>query len=154
MKYYITKLFVLLLVSVSLTGCLNDLFEQDDQTFDGTPQLEFRPQTDTYDEDEGEIEVLVQLIGPQRDSDISVFFEVNSSETDAIEGTHYDLVSSSPVTLAANTSAASVTINLNGTSLSDGETRTLVLTLSDQNEVLPAENLKNYTLTIEGLDGN
>lgn len=150
------RITLLALFSASLlfTGCLNDLFEQDSQVFDGEPQLEFRPQTDTFDEDEGEIEVLVQLIGPQRDSDISVDFSVNSSETDAVAGTHYSIATSSPVTLAANTSAATITINLNGTTLDDGDIRTLVLTLDESNEVTPAENLKNYTLTIEGVDGN
>src|SRR6056297_3053697 len=152
-KSYITIL-TLFCVSFLLSGCLNDLFEQDSQVFDGEPQLEFRPQTDTYDEDEGTIEVLVQLIGPQRDSDISVQFSVNSGETDAVAGTHYSLVTSSPVTLAANSSAATVTIDLNGTTLDDGQIRTLVLTLDEGNEVTPAENLKNYTLTIEGVDGN
>jgi hypothetical protein len=152
-KIYI-RILTLICVSVLLTGCLNDLFEQDSQTFDGEPQLEFRPQTDTFDEDEGTIDVLVQLIGPQRDSDISVDFSVNSGETDAVAGTHYSLATSSPVTLAANSSAATVSINLNGTALDDGEIRTLVLTLDEGNEVTPAENLKNYTLTIEGIDGN
>lgn len=148
------RILTLLLVSLFLNGCLNDLFEQKDQTFQGEPKLEFRPQTDTFDEDEGTIDVLVQLIGPQRGSDLSVAFSVNSAETDAVEGTHYELVTSSPVTLAANSSATAVTINLNGTTLDDGEVRTLVLTLDENNEVEPAENLKNYTLTIEGVDGN
>ena len=148
------KLLTVLCVSFLLTGCLNDLFEQDPQTYQGDPQLEFRPQTDTYAEDEGTIEVLVQLIGRQRGSDLTVNFSVNSSESDAVEGTHYTLGNTSPVTLSANSSAATVSINLNGTSLGDGEFRTLVLTLDDNNEVRPAENLKNYTLTIEGVDGN
>jgi hypothetical protein len=152
-KIYI-RILTLFCVSLLLTGCLNDLFDQDSQTFDMEPQLEFRPQTDTFDEDEGTIEVLVQLIGPQRGSDISVAYSVNTGETDAVAGTHYSLVSSSPVTLAANSSAATVTIDLNGTTLDDGDVRTLVLTLDEGNEVTPAENLKNYTLTIEGLDGN
>lgn len=148
------RILTLLFVPLFLSGCLNDLFEQKSQTFDGEPKLEFRPQNDTFDEDEGTIEVLVQLIGPQRESDLSVAFSVNTSETDAESGTHYNLVTSSPVTLAANSSAATVTIDLNGTTLDDGEVRTLVLTLDEGNEVTPAENLKNYTLTIEGVDGN
>lgn len=155
MKNKITiRILTLLLVSIFLNGCLNDLFEQKSQTFEGEPQLEFKPQTDTFDEDEGTIEVLVQLIGPQRSSDISVDFSVNSDETDAVAGTHYELVTSSPVTIAANSSSATITINLNGTTLDGGEFRTLVLTLDESNEVKPAENLKSYTLTIEGVDGN
>lgn len=141
-KFYI-RILTLFCVSLLLTGCLNDLFDQDSQTFDMEPQLEFRPQNDTFDEDEGTIEVLVQLIGPQRESDISVAFSVNSGETDAVAGTHYTLVTSSPVTLAANSSAATVTIDLNGTTLDDGDVRTLFLTLDEGNEVTPAENLKN-----------
>lgn len=148
------RILTLLLVSVFLNGCLNDLFEQKSQTYEGESLLEFRPQTDTFDEDEGTIDVLVQLIGPQRDSDLSVAFSVNTGETDAVAGTHYQLVTSSPVTLAANSSAATVSINLSGTTLDEGEIRTLVLTLDESNEVKPAENLKSYTLTIEGVDGN
>lgn len=148
------ELLVLLLISVSLTGCLNDLFSQKDLTYQDDPQLEFRPLNATEAEDAGAVEVLVQLIGPQQDSDTPISFSVNSSETDAVEGTHYDLATSSPVSLAANSSAATITINLNGTTLNDGEIRTLVLTLDESNEITPAENLKTHTLIIEGVDGN
>lgn len=155
MKNRITiKLLTLCMVSLLLSGCLNDLFEQEDQTYQGDPQLEFRPQTDTFDEDEGTISVLVQLIGPHQSSAITVNYEVNSAETDAVAGTHYELTTSSPVTIAPNSSSATIQIELNGTSLNEGEFRTLVLTLTSDNEVRPAANLRNYTLTIEGIDGN
>lgn len=140
-----------LLVSLFLTGCLNDLFEQEDQTYQGEAKLEFWPQTDTFDEDEGEVEVLIQLIGVQRSSDLSVNFSVDE-ETTAEAGTHYELLSTSPATIPANSSSAVVTINLNGNSLPEGENRTLILRLDSGGEVEPAENLDTYELTIEGVE--
>ena len=146
------RLLSFLLVSIVLTGCLNDLFEQEDQTYQGEAKLEFRPQTDTFDEDEGEIEVLVQLIGSQRGSDTSVGFSVSQDETTAESGTHYEIATTSPVTIPANASSASITINLNGSSLEEGDTETLVLSLDSGGEIEPAENLRTYTLTIEGVE--
>ncbi|MCW9707581.1 Calx-beta domain-containing protein [Fodinibius salsisoli] len=140
-----------LLVSLFLTGCLNDLFEQEDQTYQGEAKLEFRPQTDTFDEDEGEVEVLIQLIGAQRDNDVSVNFLVDE-ETTAEAGTHYELLSTSPVTIPANSSSAAVTINLDGNSLPEGEIRTLFLRLENRGDVEPAQNLDTYELTIEGVE--
>ncbi|NGP89254.1 BT_3987 domain-containing protein [Fodinibius halophilus] len=149
-EHIVYKLFVITLVSLFLTGCLNDLFEQKKLTFEDDPKLEFRPQDDTYSEDEGEIEVLVQLIGSQREKDLSVGFSVNSDTTTAVAGTHYELKTTSPVTIPAGSSSTTVTIDLNGTSLAGGEFKILGLTIDSGGEVEPAENLKSYVLTIEG----
>lgn len=148
------KLFTVVLVAILFSGCLNELLPEKELTYQGESQLEFKPQTETYAEDEGTVNLKVQLIGPQRDSDLSVAFSVNADKTDAVAGTHYSLATPSPVTLTANSSSATVTLNLNGTSLDAGQTRTLVLTLDESNKVKPAPNLKSSTITIEGVDGN
>lgn len=153
-KKIVQHFSIVLIVSLFILSGCSDLFPEKDLTYQGETLVEFSPRDDTYNEDEGEIEVRVQLIGPQRDSDLSIDFSVNSSETDAVEGTHYDLITSSPVTIPANSSWGTITIDLNGTSLDEGESRVLVLTLEGGGGVEPAENLKTYTLTIEGVAGN
>lgn len=151
-KSYV-KLVILLLMTITFTGCLNDLFDENDLTFQQDPQLEFRPTSVNEDEDEGASEYLIQLIGPQRDSDLSVSFSVDASQTDAVAGTHYSIPSTS-ATIAANTSSATVTVNFNGTGLDAGQQRVLALVIDEGGEVRPAPNLKTLIITIDGVDGN
>lgn len=144
------KLIVLALIPLLFVGCLDDLFDEGDveNTFDGPAQLEFKPLQAEFNLAAGQGAIQVQLIGPQRDSDLSVSFSVDGSSS-AVQGTHYTFQTTSPVTIESGTSSANVVINLIEDSL-DGETVRLTLTLDDGNEVQPAENLKTSNIFITG----
>lgn len=146
-----------LLLSVAVGAC--DMFEQRDRTFTDDPKLEFYPLTQGVDEadlddsssDQTTVTTNIQLIGPQRDSNLSVDFVVEDSST-AEEGVHYTLPSTS-ATIDANSSAAEVSVTVLNNDQDDGGTNhELFLTLQDSQGVEAAENLKTYTLTLVGSD--
>ena len=147
---------VLLLAGVLVAGC--DFFEQRDRTFDDDPKLEFFPLSETVDEGDAEaaggtltVETSIQLIGRQRDSDLTVNYTVADSST-AEEGTHFTLPATS-ATLPANSSTVPVEVNVLDNNQDDGGTNyVLYLNLQEDNEIEPAENLKTFTLTIRGAD--
>ncbi|MFB6247245.1 MAG: hypothetical protein ABEL97_01600 [Salinibacter sp.] len=140
----------------SLTAC--DLFERRDRTFQGDSKLEFFPLTATVDE--GDIEAAggslslttsIQLIGPQRDSELPITFTVADSST-AVEGTHYTLPSTS-ATLPADSSSVPVQVNVLDNNADDGDQNyVLFLNLQTSNGVAPAENLRTFRLTLRGED--
>jgi len=141
------KLPLLLLFAVLFAGC-DSLFDQGDieKTYDGPDVVAFFPlqlQTRVVN---NQAVVQVQLIGPQRSSDLSVRFSVDGAST-AVAGTHYNIATSSPVTIPANSSTANIVINMVPGSLAAGEVR-LLLTLEGADGVAPAENLKRSTIFI------
>jgi hypothetical protein len=150
------------LAGALMTGC--DFFEQRDRTYTDDPKLEFFPLSETIDEGATDgntdttITTAVQLIGPQRDSDLSVNFsvvdtiEIGDEAEYAEEGVHYSLPSTS-TTIPANASSGEVEITVLDNDQADaGQNYVLFLTLEESNGVEPAENLKTYTLTIRGTD--
>lgn len=148
-------LLAFVLAGVLVTGC--DFFEQRDRTYTDDPKLEFFPLSETIDEgatdgnSDTTITTAVQLIGPQRDSDLSVDFSVADS-SEAEEGVHYSL-SSTSTTIPANASSAEVEITVLDNDQDDSDSNyPLYLVLQESNGVEPAENLKTYTLTIRGTD--
>ncbi|MBN2731254.1 MAG: DUF4843 domain-containing protein [Balneolaceae bacterium] len=152
----LVKIVTVIVASLFLSGCLNDLFEQENKRFQDNPKIEFRPlnqvvsDADVDDFDPSE-PLKVQLIGEQRSSDLSVSFVVDEENSTAEAGTHYNLVTSSPITLPANASVTGpIEIEVIENSVPDGEVVELVLILQDADGVEAAENLKTYTLTIEG----
>lgn len=152
----LVKIVTVIVASLFLSGCLNDLFEQENKRFQDNPKIEFRPlnqvvsDSDVDDFDPSE-PLKVQLIGEQRSSDLSVSFVVDEENSTAEAGTHYNLVTSSPITLPANSSVTGpIEIEVIENSVPDGEVMELVLVLQDADGVEAAENLKTYTLTIEG----
>jgi hypothetical protein len=137
------------LLGVSLSAC--DFFEQRDRSYQGPPQLEFAPLTETVDEGDGAITTNVQLIGPQRDSALPVSYVVDDSST-AVEGTHFNLASTS-VSIDAGESAADVEIDILDNDADDGDTNyVLYLSLQESDGVEPAANLRTFVLTIRGTD--
>ena len=139
------------LLSLSLSAC--DTFDQRDRSYQGPPQLEFAPLTETVDEGDGTISTNVQLIGPQRDSALPVTFTVDDSST-AVEGTHFDIASTS-VSIDAGESTADVGIDVLDNDANDGDTNyVLYLSLQESDDVEAAANLRTYTLTIRGTDEN
>ncbi|HLR31194.1 MAG TPA: hypothetical protein VK074_01810 [Fodinibius sp.] len=155
-KVNLYKLLAVAMLPIFLGGCLNGLFDDGKITYDGPTQLEFVPLSQTVTIGAGETgstSVNVQLIGEQRGQDLPVSFVVadTADQHTAVEGVHYTL-STTSVTIAANSSSASFEINLIGDNLEAGDSVQLVLDLqgnSDQN-IEAAEELKRYVLTIQG----
>jgi len=146
------KLIILAIVPLLFVGCLNDLFDKGDaeKVFDGPAQIEFKPLQSEFNLSAGQATVQIQLIGAHRDSDLSVSFTAaGAGNNPAVAGTHYNVSTSSPATIAAGTSAVTVVIDLIEDSL-DGETVQLQFNLSDDNEVEPAENLRTANVFISG----
>jgi hypothetical protein len=142
-------ILVLAVLGLSLSAC--DMFEQRDRTYQGDPQIEFAPLSETVDEGDGTVTTSIQLIGEQRDSALPVSFTVGDQST-AVEGTHYTLGSTS-TSIPANANSVDVTIEVLDNDQDDGDTNyELFLTLQDSDNVQAAENLKTFTLTIRGTD--
>lgn len=140
----------LILALVATLGTACDSLQQRDRTFDDDPKLEFVPLSNTVDEGDGNQTVNIQLIGPQRDSDLPVSFSVADSST-AEEGVHYSL-SSTSATIPANSSRTEIQIQVLDDDRENGDSNLLLyLNLQDSEGVAAAENLKTHTLTIRGL---
>lgn len=136
------KLIILALLPLFLVGC-NDLFDtgDTDKVYTGPPLLEFFPLQQEVNQDDGTITVSVQLIGEQRTSDLQANFTVDGSST-AVAGTHYNILTSSPVTIAAGTSKVDIEVEVIDGSLAAGASSvTLILNLEGTNEVQADPNL-------------
>lgn len=152
---FLRLLLVLGLIG-SLTAC--DLFERRDRSYQGDPKLEFFPLSASIDESDIEaaggtasVATSIQLIGRQRDSDLSITYTVDDSST-AEEGTHFTLPATS-ATLPADSSSVPVQVNVLDNSMDDGgQNYVLFLSLQESNGVEPAENLQTFRLTIRGED--
>ena len=73
-------------------------------------------------------------------------------ESTAEEGVHYEL-NSTTATIAAGSSSTDVSFEVLDNDMDDGDTvYELLLELQEAEDVEPAENLKTYTLSIEGQD--
>ncbi|MCS3637478.1 BT_3987 domain-containing protein [Salinibacter ruber] len=154
-------------IALLLTGC--DLFEQRNRTFDDDPRIEFFPTSATVSESDldasgseaASVEIEVQLIGPQRNSELPVSFSaLTPADTSlsgpnaevAEEGVHYNIPSTSS-TIPAGSSQTTVSVDVLNNSLDDGGTNyILFLNLQDSEGVAAAENLSTYRLTIRGSD--
>lgn len=145
------------LLVVPVGGC--DTFDQRDRTFSDDPRLEFSPLDAGVEEADLDgnglaqttVATNIQLIGPQRDSDLPVDFTVADSST-AQEGVHYSLPSTS-ATISANSNATEVSVTVLNNDQDDGGTNhVLYLNLQDGEDVEAATNLRTFTLTIEGSD--
>lgn len=147
------KFFKLVLITAVLPLMMGacDTLEVDNRKFDGDPKLEFAPTSETVDEGAGTVSTEIQLIGPQRSSELPVSFSVADSST-AEQGTHFNLGSTS-ATISANSSQTSVDVEVLDNNIDDGDTNyVLYLNLQDSEDVEAAENLKTFTLTIRGVD--
>ena len=147
------KLAVIVMASLLLSGCLNELFN-DGETYYNTddPKVEFVPLTAQYTlgaTQSGSYTINAQLIGEQRSEDLALSVVVIDSLTTAQEGVQYSLLATS-VTIPADSSSAAFTIDISGEGLQAGETARLVLELQGTDEVEAAENLDSHTLVIQG----
>jgi len=149
------KYTLLVLVAISIVGC-GDLFKVDDNSYQGPAKVEFTPLARTVGLTPGQsgaVGVTAQLIGEQRNSDLTFDVSVVDSLTTAVEGDHYTLPSTS-VTIPADSSSAVYAINVTGANLSEGETVNVAVELQGTDNVEPATNLKTFTLTLQGQAAN
>lgn len=149
-------LFIVVTVFVSITAC--DLFERRDRTYDLGPKLEFFPLRETVDEADvaaqgGSMTLNpeIQLIGQQRESDLTVNVTVADSSS-AVEGTHYQL-SSTSVTIPSGSSQVDLPVTVLDNDQDDGDqTHSLFLNIQGSGDVEPAGNLRTFTLNLRGAD--
>lgn len=128
---------------------MNDLFDEGDvrKTFDDDPQVEFKPLQQEVSAATGQATVAVQLIGPQRDSDLAVNFSVGGNST-AQAGVHYNITTPSPVTISAGTSVVNVVVELIPGSV-EGSPVDLYLNLEGGTGVPAAPNLDESRTIIQ-----
>jgi len=144
------KLLIAFILPLLFLGCdMNDLFDEGDvrKTFDDDPQVEFKPLQQEVSAASGQATVAVQLIGPQRDSDLAVSFSVGGNST-AQAGVHYNIVTPSPVTIAAGTSTVNVVVELVPGSV-EGAPVDLYLNLEGGDGVPAAPNLDESRTIIQ-----
>ncbi len=102
--------------------------------------------------------ILVQLVGKQSPSDITISYIKDPSNpsapagvTEAVEGVHYNLVrnNAGEVVIKGNSSAGYIYIDvLESLTSTDPDRVTLVLTLTNQGDIAPSENYKTFTYNI------
>jgi hypothetical protein len=144
------KILIAFILPLLFLGCdMNDLFDEGDvrKTFDDDPQVEFKPLQQEVSAATGQATVAVQLIGPQRDSDLAVNFSVGGNST-AQAGVHYNITTPSPVTISAGTSVVNVVVELIPGSV-EGSPVDLYLNLEGGTGVPAAPNLDESRTIIQ-----
>jgi len=118
--------------------------------YDQPSQVEFKPITATLPKGTvaapGSVTILVQLVGPQRDADLSVEYAVDPAST-AVAGTHYTASGTAgKITIPANSSSAQIVLTAIPANLATA--KKLILTLKDG--ALPVSaNYKTSTITLQ-----
>lgn len=146
------KLLIIALLPLMFMGCdMNDLFDEGDanKVYDGPTVVGFFPLQQEVAASSGTASVEVQLIGEQRNSALSVNFTVAGSST-AQAGVHYNIVTSSPVSLPANASTVDVVIELIPDNLEAGQTVRLDLNLQGGDGVEASVKLAKAEIFIAG----
>lgn len=148
-KSMMSKLLLIALIPLMFVSC-DSIFDEGDveRSYDGPPVVAFFPLETTARVSNPEVALEVQLIAPQREADLDVFFEVDTEASTAVEGTHFQFVDASPVTIEAGTSTTDLNIEL----LEDEDTEEevlLVLNITRTSaDVEPAENLRRANIFI------
>jgi uncharacterized protein YceK len=142
------KLLIAIMIPLLFVGC-DSIFDKGDaeKTFKGE-EIGFFLDSDEVNQASGTYTIEVQLIGEQRNSDVTVTF-ARDAESTAAAGTHYT-ISGNTVTIPAGESTADITVNLIDGSVAAGGEVTLILNLTDAGGVKIAPNLSEYTLFIQG----
>jgi len=144
MKYI--KYLFLFVVITSVSAC----FPENDKAFDGPTVLEFKPIAKTVKTTAaaGSADALIQLVGPQLSSNLTLAFNISPAST-AIAGTHYTVPASGSVNLAANSSSVTLPITLIPGSVTATAGVRLIINLDQAaGGIQPNPNFRTYTLTI------
>lgn len=141
----IIKILLIGVVIIGITGC----FPDNSRVFDGPLQVEFNPTSDELRLSNGNnYDATIQLIGPHQDSDITLNFEVDTENSTAVLGEHFELSGFTTV-LPANSSFATITITAIEANIDDERPEVVITLLGDQGgEVIAAENYKSFELTL------
>ncbi|WP_316822985.1 hypothetical protein [Pedobacter gandavensis] len=149
MKKILKYTFVIGLVSLMFTACKKEY-----QTYKGPTVVEFSPAIKSRPQGTvvapGYDSVKVQLVGPQRSSDLELSYTIDPKST-AVEGTHYNIPKLGTLTLPANSSFGYIRVNLVPGSIPNNQTasqKKLIFNLTGNSEVPASVNYKTYTLTI------
>lgn len=133
------------LAVILLFGCKKYKVE-----YDQPSQIEFKPITATLAKGTvaapGTVTILIQLVGPHRDSNLDVEYTIDPAST-ALEGTHYTITGTAgKVTIPANSSSAQIILTAIPANLATS--KRLILTLKDG--ALPVSpNYKTSTITLQ-----
>jgi hypothetical protein len=153
MKYskLLTKLLLVCFVCFSAASC--DLFEQESRKYDGDDKVEFFPPEATVAEGSGQFDAQVQLISKkgQLNSAKDIEFTVVDSMTTA-DPANYDILTPSPVTLAADSSQTLVSLDILNGPVAPGNQVTLTLALegSSDGSVGTGPNIRFLEMIIVG----
>lgn len=149
------KLFTVLsfVVALMITGCFEDresLFEEKVLEWEPpNPANNLLNTTVELDAGATENEIVtlrIRYAGEHQSEPITGVFAV---ETDAVEGTHYT-ISSTSTTIPANSSFSDeVNIEVLSEAIEDGETFDIILTITDESDLPPMENYKTFVLSVE-----
>lgn len=144
MKYL--KFFLLFTVVATFASC----FPDNDKSLDGPTVLEFKPIVRTVQVSAvaGSADALIQLVGPQQSTAISIPYTIDPTST-AVAGTHYRISTPGTVSIAANSSSTIIPIAIIPGSVSASAGVRLIINLGDgTGGIKPNPNFSKYTLTI------
>lgn len=153
------KLGALLILPLMMWGC----FEEQDFDLSDANQVEWAPPDPAssslsddiiFDADQTESEVHsyeVQLIGAQADEGRSVGVTVNEDASEAIEGEHFELQTTT-VTISANSNNAEVDVEIMADAFENRDELFFQLVLQDGDKLRAAPNLAELDLEVEKLD--
>jgi hypothetical protein len=121
-KSVLNKIVIIALVPFIFGAC-DSIFDEghSKRVFDGE-ELAFFPLSQEVTDADGSTSVEIQLIGEQRDSDLSVSYSVDG-DSEAVEGEHFEFATGSPVTLSAGSNTVDININLLEDSVDDASAR-------------------------------
>ena len=153
------KFGALLILPLLMWGC----FEENEFDLSDANQVEWAPPDRSssslsddiiLDADQTESVTMsyeVQLIGAHADSDRSVGVAVNEDASEAIEGEHFELHTTT-VTIPANSSSAEVEVEIFADAFENRDERFFQLVLQDGDELRAAPNMSDLDLDVEKLD--
>lgn len=142
MKYrQLIKTLTIGLAVVLLSGC----FPDNEVIYDGPLQVEFRPTDFTLRMSEATYySANIQLIGPHQNRPLTVDFEIDTENSTAVLGEHFELDGTS-ATIPSNSSFASIEITAIEANIDDSRP-VLVITLLDNDDVIAAHHYKTLEL--------
>ena len=144
MKYIHNSIFVALIALMGIVGC-NDY----EPVFQYTPKVQFSLASQEVLENGGPLVVEVQLVGEQRANPINVNFDVGGSAT---KGTDFNVSVDNVVTIPANASVASFTVDIVDNNQFLPNDRDIILTITGVSDGLSpghdTESGKTMTITI------
>lgn len=144
MKYI--KFLFLFTVVATFASC----FPDNDKSLDGPTVLEFKPivRTVKVTAAAGSANGLIQLVGPQQSTPITIPYTVDPTST-AVAGTHYTITNNGTITIAANSSSATLPIAIIAGSTPPTAGVRLIINLGEgTGGIKPNPNFSKYTLTI------